>query len=104
MTYYKSSIWEVIPIEEAKTHPLVQAIEEYENGNPKPLRDKHFVSGDPFIKYGGWCFVLRPYLKRYWVKLKQYGINEYYALNKTDIRKLFKNYVIEIIEVKSKEN
>lgn len=103
MTYYKFTQWDAIPIEEAKQHRTIQAVEEYEHGNKKPLKDLHVVLDDPCIKCGGWCFVLRPYLKRYWVKLRQYGINEYYAMNKTDIRKRFNSYVIEIVEVKHDE-
>lgn len=103
MYYYKFVQWDAIPIEDAKQHSTIKAIEEFEKGNKTPLKECHLVLDDPHIKNGGWCFVLRPYLKRYWVKLKGYGINEYYALNKGDIRKKFGRYVIEIIEIRKEE-
>lgn len=103
MYYYKFTMWDAIPIEEAKQHPTIKAIEEYENGNKKALRNIRPVLDDPHIDRGGWRFDLRPYLKRYWVKLRGYGINEYYALNKTDIRARFGSYVLDIVEIKRPE-
>lgn len=103
MSYYKFVRWDAAPLEEVKQSATIKAYEEYENGNAKPLKEFHPVLDDPNIKIGGWCFNVRPLLKRYWVKLKQYGINEYFALNKTDIQKKFGSYVIEIVEIKSKE-
>lgn len=100
MYYYKFVRWDALPIEEVLKGRTPEALKEYDNGNPKPLRDLHLVLDDPYIKIGGWCFHMRPYLKRFWVKLREYGINEYYALNKTDIRKRFGSYVIEIHEIK----
>lgn len=103
MYYYKFTKWDVEPIETVKQDKTIQAYEEYEKGNKKPLKKLAPVLDDPFIKIGGWCFVVRPILKKYWVKLRGYGINEYYALNKTDIRKRFGSYVIEIVEIKQIE-
>lgn len=103
MYYYKFAMWDAVPIEEAKQHKTIKAFEEYENGNKKALKALHPVYDDPCLKWGGWCFVVRPLLRRYWVKLKQYGICEYYALNKTDIRKRFGSYVLEIVEVKERK-
>lgn len=104
MTHYKFVPWDAIPLEDAKNHLTIKAVEEYENGNKKPLRDRHLVLDNSCIKIGGWCFVLRPYLKRYWVKLRGYGISEFYALNKTDIRRRFNSAVIEIVEVKTDDH
>lgn len=98
MYYYKFVPWDVAPVEDAKQSKTIKAFEEYENGNKKTLKDLHPVFSEPYIKIGGWCFVVRPLLRRYWVKLRHYGICEYFALNKTDIRKKFGSYVIEIIE------
>lgn len=100
MYYYKFVPWDAVPIEEARQNKTIEAFEEYENGNTKPLKDLHPVLNDPCIKCGGWCFNVRPFLRRYWVKLRQYGICEYFALNKTDIRRRFNSYVLEIVEVK----
>ena len=103
MTYYKFVQWDAAPVEEMTQYPIYRALAEYDNGNIKPLRNLHLVLDNPHIDRGGWRFILTPYFKRYWVKLRGYGINEYYAMNKTDIRDRFKSYVIEIIEIKSKE-
>lgn len=100
MTYYKFVTWDAIPIEEALKGALPQALQEYDNGNKKPLKELHLVLDNPHVDRGGWRFNVRPYLKCYWVKLRGYGINEYYAINKTDIRKQFGNYVIKIVEIK----
>lgn len=100
MYYYKFVRWDAAPLEEVKQNSVIKAFEEYENGNKSALKKLHLVMNDPSIKIGGWCFAVRPFLRRFWVKLKQYGICEYFALNKTDIRKKFGSYVIEVIEVK----
>lgn len=100
MYYYKFAQWDAVPIEDAMQHKTVKAAEEYEKGNKKPLNDLHMVLDDPCVRVGGWCFSLRPLLRRFWVKLRGYGINEYFALNKTDIRKKLGSYVLEIIEIK----
>ena len=54
---------------------------------------------DPYYKIGGWCFPLMPYLHKYWVKTKYYGIREYYAVNKTAIRNELKSHYIKAVEV-----
>lgn len=64
-----------------------------------------FVSWDipafeTIYKCSGWCIPFAEYMRRFWVKIKYYGIIEMYALNKTDIRKELKSNVIEIMEVK----
>lgn len=104
MYYYKFVRWDAAPVEDVLAHPTVKAIEEFEKGNKKPLKERHLVLDEPVIKFGGWCFVLLPYLKRYWVKLRGYGINEFFAMNKTDIRKRFNSAVLEIIEIKEDVN
>lgn len=103
MYYYKFVRWDAIPEEEAKQHPTVKAFAEYEAGNRDALKNIHCVLDDPHIDFGGWRFDFRPHLKRYWVKLRGYGINEFYALRKTDIRKRFGASVVELVEVKSNE-
>lgn len=51
------------------------------------------------FKYMGWIYDLRPYLKKYWVK--QHGsIQEYYAPNKTILRKAVYGRIDKIVEVK----
>lgn len=99
MVYYKFVKWEPQPIEKVLTAAIPQALQEYENGNKKPFQDLQIATTDPFYKLGGWCFPLSPYLRRYWVKTKYYGILEYYAINKTAIRKELKSYYIKAVEV-----
>lgn len=104
MHYYKFIPWDAIPTEEALQHPTIKAFLEYEKGDKKALKNIHSVLEDPVIRFGGWCFNLRPFLKRYWVKFREYGIKEFYSLRKTDIRKKFGSYVIEIIEIKKEDS
>lgn len=99
MQYYKFVEWEAIPIENALTARIPAALQEYDKGNKKPWRDLQIATTEPYYKIGGWCFPYREYLTRYWVKTKYYGILEYYAINKTAIRKELKSMVIEIKEV-----
>ena len=96
MVYYKFVSWEAQPLENVLRAGLPLALAEYDNGNKKPFKDRQIATTDPFYKLGGWCFDLRPYLNRYWVKTKYYGILEYYAVNKTAIRAELKSHVIEI--------
>lgn len=99
MYYYKFVSWNPKPIENVLTASVPAALREYDNGNKKPFNAMKIATTEPFYKIGGWCFDLRNYLKRYWVKTKYYGILEYYAINKTAIRNELKSYVIEIKEM-----
>lgn len=99
MTYYKFVKWDAIPIENAITGKIPQALQEYDKGNKKPFNDLKIATTEPYYKIGGWCFPLAPYLRKFWVKTKYYGILEYYAVNKTAIRNELKSYVIQIVEV-----
>lgn len=99
MTYYKFVKGEAAPIENVLTATIPQALKEYDNGNKKPFNDLQIATTEPYYKCGGWCFPLRSYLKRYWVKTKYYGILEYYAVNKTAIRNELKSNVIQIVEI-----
>lgn len=103
MYYYKFVRWDARPLEEAKQHFVVKAFEAFENGDKTALKDIHTVLDAPSIDCGGWRFDLRPHLKRYWVKIKGYGINEYWAVRKTDIKKHFGRAVIEIIQCPNEE-
>jgi hypothetical protein len=100
MTYYKFVKWDAAPIETVLMERTPKALAEYDNGNKKAFNDLQIATTDPYYKCGGWCFPLAPYLRRYWVKTKYYGILEYFAVNKTAIRKALKSEVIEIVEVK----
>lgn len=100
MTYYKFVKWDIKPVENFLNCPIPAALQEYDNGNKKPLYNLQIATTEPYYKIGGWCFPLAPYLRRYWVKTKYYGILEYYAVNKSAIRKELKSYYIESVEVK----
>lgn len=101
MQYYKFVKWEPAPIENVLKGRIPVALAEYDGGNRKPFNDMQIATTEPYYKSGGWCFSLRPYLRRFWVKTKYYGILEYYAVNKTAIRKELKSNVIEIVEIKA---
>lgn len=99
MQYYKFVKWDVPPVETVLQDRIPSALVEYDNGNKKPFNDLQIATTEPYYKRGGWCFSLRPYLRRFWVKTKYYGILEYYAVNKSAIRKELKSHVIQIVEV-----
>lgn len=99
MTYYKFVKWEAAPIENVLTDRIPAAMQEYDNGNKKPWNDLQIATTEPYYKRGGWCFPLYKYLRKFWVKTKYYGILEYYAINKTAIRKELKSHVVQIVEI-----
>lgn len=99
MTYYKFVKREAAPIEKVLTTKIPEALKEYDNGNKKPFKDLQIATTDPYYKIGGWCFPLAPYLRKYWVKTKYFGILEYYAVNKTAIRNELKSHYIKAVEV-----
>ena len=102
MLFHKFVKWEAWPLETVMKSTVPAALREYDNGNKKPFQALEICTQNPYFKLGGWAFSLHAYLKRYWVKTKYYGIQEYYAINKTAIRKQLKSDVIEIMEVKAK--
>ena len=91
--------WDPIPLENALSATVPAAMVEYDNGNTEPFKALQIATTDPFIKIGGWCFDMRPYLRKYWVKTKYYGIREYFAINKTAIRSQLKSDCLKIVEV-----
>ena len=99
MKYFKFVTWEAAPIEAVLTDKIPQTLKEFDNGNAKPFNDMQIATTTPFYKRGGWCFDLRDYLKKYWAKTKHYGICEYYAVNKTAIRKELKTECLQIVEI-----
>lgn len=99
MKYWCFVNWEPANIAVVMANSIPAALDAYDSGNKKPFLDMKIATTEPFYKCGGWCFDLRPYLKRYWVKTKYYGIQEYYAVNKTAIRNELKSYCMEIVEV-----
>lgn len=102
MLYRKFVKWDVCPVEQCYENPAVSAMLAYDDGDPKPMRELHIATTEPYVRIAGWCFDLRPYLRRYWVKTKLYGIQEFYASNRMDIRnEIGTNSVIEIYEVTS---
>ena len=56
------------------------------------------------IKLMGWYFSFYEYLRRIWVKQKYYGIQEYYAIDKTSVRTHLGHDVIEMIYPDDKEH
>lgn len=74
-------------------------IDDYDAGDKQPLKDLHICTQEAVCRIGGWEMPYRSYLRRFWVKTKYYGIQQYFALNKTDIRKALKSDALEIVEV-----
>ena len=99
MKYYRFTTWEPAPIDQVLAAPLPSALAAYDAGDKKPLHERQIATTDPFFRLGGWCFDLRPYLRKYWVKTKYYGICEYYAVNKSAIRNELKSHVLKIVEI-----
>lgn len=57
----------------------------------------HLMSGGRYLLYG-WAFDFKPYLKR--ILVKQYdGWQEYYAPNKTALRKCLYGRIQEMVEL-----
>ena len=100
MRYYKFVKWDAANLAEVLQNPIPKALEEYDNGNKKPFNDMQIATTTPEYKCGGWCFPLTDYLRRFWVKTKYCGIVEYFAPNKTAIRKAVGSHnIIKIVEV-----
>lgn len=98
MKYYKFVNWDV-PAFETIQNPIIDALRAADAGNMEQLKKCHIATTSPVIKRAGWAVSLREYLKRYWVKTKYYGIQEYFALCKMDIRAELKSNAVEIIEI-----
>ena len=106
MTYFKFVSWEPKKIEDVLTARLPQAMAEYDKGNKRPLieyfhnnENQELLQTGAF-KIGGWKFLTREYCKRFWVKVKYYGIIQVFAPDRTSIRAAYgKHNVIEIVEV-----
>ena len=99
MNYYKFVSWDACQIEDAMQAKIPQALQEFDKGNKQPLKDLHIATQTPVCRVGGWAFPYSDYMRRFFVKTKYYGVIEMYAMNKADIRKELKSYVIEIAEV-----
>lgn len=99
MRYYTFVTWEAIPKENFLKTSIPAAIAAYDAGDKQPLKDLHICTQNPVYRFGGWEMPYRSYLRRFWVKTKYYGIQQYFALNKTDIRKELKSDALEIVEV-----
>ena len=107
MKFYKFVSWEVEEAEAViKRAKIPAAMIEADKGNYKPLKEcyKQYLSlehlTNPVYKLSGWAFSLREYCRRYWVKVRYYGIMELYAPNKTAVYNILGRYnVLEIHEV-----
>ena len=105
MKYVHFTNWEPAKIEDVLQHDLAKAMQEYDNGNKKPLteyyRERATITllQDGFFRLGGWHFFLKEYCKNYWVKTKYSGIISVYAPDKTSIRNCLKHDCIKIVEV-----
>ena len=106
MKYFKFVNWEAANIDNVLTGRLPQAMLAYDNGDKKPLIEYFRMGGhadlmkNGYFRIGGWQFSIKEYCKKYWVKVKYYGIIEVYSPDKTSIRNTYgKHNVFQIIEV-----
>lgn len=106
MTYWKFVKWEAAPLEKALHSQVAVAIAAYESGNKNAIKEyyKQYATEEtlknPIVKIGGWAFSLREFCRRYWVKIRYYGIMELYAPNKSTIYTVLgKHNILKIVEV-----
>ncbi|MFA6661432.1 MAG: hypothetical protein WCS56_00195 [Bacilli bacterium] len=93
--------WEPIPLENLKQARVYKALEAADKGDFSMLKD--YTSSTGFNKVGGYEFDMREHMNRYVVKEKYCGWHEYYAVNKTEIRKFLGSHnVLEIQELDKK--
>ena len=99
MQYYKFVSHDVPPVENVLVNRIPEALAACDAGDYSKLKELHIATQDPVYRCAGWAFPYREYMRRFWVKIKYYGIIEVYALNRTDIRREYKSEVIKIVEV-----
>lgn len=106
MKYFKFVKWEAVAIENVLTGKFPMAMAEYDNGNKKPLIDymrnnaTTVLLSNGYYRLGGWEFSIKEYCKKYWVKVKYFGIIEVYSPDRTTIRNAYgKHNVLQIMEV-----
>lgn len=102
--------YDVPALEVVKTAPVPLALEKAENGNTAPFKAlyKSIFSIEqletPLYRLHGWEFHFDDLCRRYWVKLRYYGIQEFYAPNKSCIYAVLgRHNVIECLEVVNKK-
>ena len=56
------------------------------------------------IKYQGWYFDFRPWMRCFWVKTQYGGIREYWAFSKQQVRNYIvgEGKILKIVEIKEK--
>lgn len=99
MEYYCFVKWTPRELADVLKERIPAAMAEYDAGNKQPLKDLEIATTRNYIDIGGWRFSFNDYLNKYWVKVKYYGIIEYYAMNKSAIRKKLKSHAIKIIQI-----
>ena len=101
MTYWKFVNWEPAQIETVLQERVPRAMAAFDAGDKKPFSSLRIATTDPTFRLGGWAFDMRPYLRRFWVMVRHYGIKQYWAANRTAIRETLGAYnVLEIVEMK----
>jgi hypothetical protein len=109
MNYYHFTTWEPADINGVLQARIPQAMKAANEGDPAPLKALYHEGVSIELlqhgtyKLGGWAFNLREYCKRYVVKVRHYGWQEYYALDKTSIyATIGRHNVIEVLEAPTK--
>lgn len=99
MKYYCFVNWKPADLADVLKARIPAALAEFDAGNRKPLHDLEIATTKNYFDLGGWRFLYDGYINRYWVKTKYNGIVEYYAMNKSAIKKQLKSHALEIIKV-----
>lgn len=88
---YKFVSHEISPLDVYKDTHMYQLHEKLKSGDEPTREEKNrnlvFGSENPVYKYMGYVYDYRPFLKKFWIETRYYGIMTIWAWDKTAIRK-----------------
>lgn len=105
---YKFVSWEVDPLDKQKDLNHYKLLEKLNEGKTLTRAEKNSLNLNEYCgvkRYLGYAFDFRPFLKTFWVKLRNRGIEEVYAFDKTHVRtqlhaEYVSNYqILKIVEI-----
>lgn len=102
---YKFVKWEVSPLKELKGSDIYNLYEKAQKGLLS-MEDKDvifkYLQTNSYSRTGipraGWMFSFKEHLEKYLVKLKEFGWEEVYSINKHSIQKFYGSSGLEIIK------
>lgn len=106
VSIYKFVTWDVPELETLKESKIYKVAEKLNNNKPLLREEKdwlatqliHNTFGNWNVSLQGWCFDFRNACKNYIVKQHDTW-QEYYALDKTSLRKAIYGHIDKIVEV-----